>query len=77
MDEQLFNLLVSTLTRFNKNTIDALRDVKVHGLSQSKAARKYNVSRQFISVKIKRLNEIEEEFFSNTKKYDIYLVKKK
>lgn len=76
MDEQLFNLLISTFTRFTETTKSALKDVKVHGLKQSDVAKKYGVSRQFIHERINRLDKLEKEFFENTSKFKVFLVKK-
>ena len=77
MDEQLFNLLISSSTRFNENTKNALKDVKVHGEKQSDVARKYGVSRQFINTRVRRFNTLEKKFFQDTEKYQVYLVKNK
>ncbi len=76
MDEQLFNLLISTFTRFSTKTKDALREVLVDGQKQIDVARKYGITRQFISRKVQRIKMLEKNFFENTEKYNVFIVKK-
>ena len=75
MDNQLYQLLVST-TKFSDRTKLIVKQVLVHNRTCSDVASEYDVSRQFVSSRVRRVREIEESFFQSANQYNVFLLKK-